>query len=168
MTFTVGEGWRGTAYGDLGFDLVQLGSGEPQVMSAVPYGGVVYSDVCSGGETMEIGAGAADLVAYVSSRPGITPRGVSTETTIGGLDGVQIDVDAGDPGCVSDPPDRLWLWDLDGVTDFHLNVGEAARIIALDADGGVVVFVVETFDPPTFDALIHMVQPTLDSIVFGG
>lgn len=166
MTFTVGDGWRGNEYEELGFDLIRAGDGVPQIMSAAPYGGVVYGDVCSGAETQEIGATAADFVAFLAERPGVAPRGPATEVTIGGRTGMQIDVDAADPGCVSDPPERLWLWDLAGQTDFHLNIGEAARIIALDGDAGVIVFVVETFDPPTFDALLEMTQPVLDSMTF--
>lgn len=167
MTFTVGDGWRGNEYAELGFDLVRIGDGVPQIVSAAPYSGVVYADVCSGAETQEIGSTAADFVAFLAERPGITPRGAAAEVTIGGRTGMQIDVDAGDPGCVSDPPERLWLWDLAGQTDFHLNVGEAARLIALDGDAGVIVFVIETFDPSTFDDLLEMTQPVLDSMTFG-
>jgi len=167
MTFTVGEGWRGTEYGDLGFDLVRADVDLPQVVSAAPYAGVVYADVCSGAETENVGATAADFVTFIADRPGITARGDATEVTIGDRTGLQIDVDAADPGCVSEPPDRLWLWDLAGQTDFHLNVGEAARLVALDGDDGVIVFVIETFDPAQFDALLELTQPVLDSIVFG-
>jgi hypothetical protein len=166
MTFTVGEGWIGTQYGDLGFDLVTGTEEALQIVSAAPYAGVVYTDVCTGMETEEIGATAADFVGHIMGRPGITPRGDATEVTVGGRTGLQLDVDAGDPGCVSDPPSRLWLWDLNGVTDFHLNVGEAARLVALDGDAGVIVLVIETFDPSTFDALLEMAQPVLDSMAF--
>ena len=167
MTFTVGEGWRGTEYGDLGFDLVRADVDLPQVVSAAPYAGVVYADVCSGAETEDVGATAADFVTFIADRPGITARGDATEVTIGDRTGLQIDVDAADPGCVSEPPDRLWLWDLAGQTDFHLNVGEAARLVALDGDDGVIVIVIETFDPAQFDALLELTQPVLDSLTFG-
>lgn len=167
LRFTVDEGWRGTQYGDLGFDVVRLGAGEPQLMSAVPYGGVVYSDVCSGAETEEVGATAADFIAFVAGRPGITARAEPIEVTVGGWSGQQVDVDVADPGCVSEPPERLWLWDVQGVTDFHLNIGEAARLLAVDGDAGVIVFVIETFDPATFDALLELTQPILDSMTAG-
>ncbi len=166
MTFTVGEGWGGTQYGELGFDLVRVDADVPHVISTAPYAGVVYADVCSGAETEEIGATAADFVAFIADRPGITSRGDAVEVTVGDRTGLQIDVDAADPGCVSEPPDRLWLWDLAGLTDFHLNVGEAARLIALDGDDGVIVFVIETFDPDQFDALLDLTQPVLDSMTF--
>lgn len=164
ITFTVGDGWLGQQYGDLGFELVREGGGAPQVLSTGPYDGVVYSDVCSGAETKEIGPTAADFLAFLGERPGITARGDATEVTIGGRTGLQIDVDVADPGCVSDPPERLWLWEMAGVTDFHLNVGEAARLVALDGEDGVVVVIIETFDPTTFDALLDAAQPVLDSM----
>jgi hypothetical protein len=135
-------------------------------MSAAPYGGVVYTDVCSGAETEEIGPTAADFAAFMADRPGIEVRGEATETTVGDRSGLQFDVDAVDPGCESEPPDRLWLWELAGVTDFHLNVGEAARLIALDHEDGVIVLVIESFDPSEFDALLEMAQPVLESMTF--
>jgi hypothetical protein len=68
---------------------------------------------------------------------------------------------------VSDPPGRLWLWELAGVTDFHLTDGEAARLIAVDGDEGVIVIIIETFDPTTFDSLVEAAQPVVDSLTFG-
>ena len=150
MTFTVGGGWRGTQYEDFGFELFRLESARQELLSAPPFAGVVYSEVCGGAETQEIGSSAADFIGHITGRPGITARGEPIAVTIGGRTGLQVDVDAAEPGCVSDPPERLWLWDIGGVTDFHLNIGEAARIIALDGEGGVIVFVIETFDPATF------------------
>lgn len=163
-TFTVGDGWVGTAYQEVGFDMFRVGD-PPEGLSAVPYAGVVYADVCSGEETQEIGATAADFVAFLADRPGIEARGEATEASIGGRSGLQIDVDAVDPGCESEPPERLWLWDIN-FTDFHLNVGEAARFVVLDDESGVIVLVIETFDPATFDSLLELTQPVLDSMTF--
>jgi hypothetical protein len=166
MTFTVpDEGWEGSQYGDTGFDLVRQDGSTLWVLSAAPYFGVVYSDVCSGAETEEIGTTAADFIGFVAERPGVTPRAEATEVTVGDLSGLQADVDVTDPGCESDPPERLWLWDLVD-TDFHLNVGEAARLIALDGDEGVIVFIIEDFDPATFDDLLEATQPVIDSMNF--
>lgn len=167
VTFSVDDGWRGTAYGDTGFDMLVIGDGPPQIVSAAPYDGVVYSDVCSGAETEEIGATSADFIGFLTGRSGITARGEATEVSVGGRSGLQVDVDVADPGCVSDPPERLWLWEIAGVTDFHLNIGEAARVIALDGEDGVIVLVVETFDPATFESLLERTQPVLDSMTIG-
>ena len=166
MTFTVDEGWSGTEYEDLGFDLVRTADGELQLLSAVPYSGVVYADVCSGAATQEIGVTAADFVAFIADRPGIAPKADATEVTVGERSGMQIDVDATEPGCESDPPERLWLWELEGVSDFHLNVGEAARLIALDGDAGVTVVVIEASDPGDFESLLDAAQPVLESMTF--
>ncbi|HEY7464220.1 MAG TPA: hypothetical protein VH987_07250 [Candidatus Limnocylindria bacterium] len=166
ITFTVDEGWAGSEYEDLGFELLMVDEGVPHAISAAPYAGVVYSDVCSGAETEEIGPKAADFAAFMADRPGIEMQGEPAEITVGARSGLQFDVDAVDPGCESDPPDRVWLWELGGVTDFHLSVGEAARLIALDDESGVIVLIIETFDPAQFDALLEKAQPIIDSMTF--
>lgn len=167
VEFTVDAGWVGTQYDDLGFELRRAGDGPPQLFSGAPYDGTVFSDVCSGDGTEEIDPTAAAFGEFIAARPGIEVIEGPAETTIGGRSAVQLEVNAVDPGCTSDPPERLWLWMLLEATDFHLNVGERARIIAVDAgEAGAVVFVVESFAAEDFDALIGAAEPVLATITF--
>lgn len=169
ISFTVADdGWVGTQYDDIGFDLRRAtDTGPPQLISGAPYDGTVFSDVCSGEQTEEIEPTAAAFLAFIAARPGIEVVAGPSETALGGRPALELELRAVDPGCTSEPPERLWLWMVGDLTDFHLNVGESARILAVDADGGgAIAFVVEAFSPADYEAPLPLAAPVLASIAF--
>lgn len=101
-------------------------------------------------------------MAHLAANPHLAAQ-EPVPVEIGGHAGLQVDVTASvGEDCISP---TTYLWALPVVTDFHLDDGEQARIIALDADGRTIVVVIEAYpDVGDYPALLESAMAVVESI----
>jgi hypothetical protein len=174
LTFTLDEGWMTAAItGSAGFVLTRHEPNSPY-LAITPFLGQVFPAACAkDGDDPEafmkgvtdIETTAASLVDHIASHPAIT-AGQPVPIKVAGYEGLQLDISAVkvDEACM---PPWAWLWALPEVGDYHLNDGEVARIIAFDADGQVMVAVMEAFPDADLEAFLPEAMAVLDSLEVG-
>jgi hypothetical protein len=131
-------------------------------------------DGCAGTPTTGAGHTAADLVAAIRARDGLTVT-APTSTTVSGYPAQAIDVSltagAGTTCDLEIQPAMAVLTTADGTEESTLRIDkdEKARVVAVDLPGGeVAVVVISSADGTTFDGLTAKAQPIVDSIRFAG
>ncbi len=131
-------------------------------------------DGCAGTQTAGAGHTAADLVAAIRARDGLTVTSPKA-TTVSGYPAQSIDVSlaagAGTKCTLELQPAMAILTTTDGSDESTLRIDkdEKARLIAVDLPSGeVAVVVISSADGTTFDGLTAKAQPIVDSIQFAG
>jgi hypothetical protein len=174
ITFSIGEGWVSDgAIEGAGFALVREEAGSPY-FAITPFPGQVFPQDClTDGQDPEaffeavtdIEVTAASFIDHIASHRAITAA-EPVPVELGGYSGLQLDITAVDVDDACMPP-WAWLWWLPAVGDYHLNEGEQARIVALDADGQVIVAVAEAFPDADFEAFLAESMGVLESLEVG-
>lgn len=168
VTFSVEEGWdlSGPPIEEVGFDLMYGDSG-PAAISVVAFDGIVFAEPCVTdgdveayfADTVTLDATPEAFMQRLAENPFLTTS-EPVSVTVGGADGLQVDLTSA-IGAECDPP-VTFLWELPLVSEFHLNDGESARVIALDVGGEVVVVFIEAFPgvdyPPFLEAAMSVVE----------
>ena len=114
---------------------------------------------------MSIESTAAAFIEHIASHPAIT-AGEPVPVEAAGHSGLQLDVSGVDVDDSCMPP-WAWLWSLPVVGDYHLSEGTLARVVALDADGQVIVVVLEGTPDGDFEAFVAQGADLLDSLEIG-
>ena len=131
-------------------------------------------DGCLGTQTVGAGHTAADLVAAIRARDGLTVAAPKA-TAVSGYPAQSINVSlaagAGTKCTLELQPAMAILTTTDGTEEWTLRIDkdERARVIAVDLPGGeVAVVVISSADGSTFDELTAKAGPIVDSIKFAG
>jgi hypothetical protein len=174
ISFSLDEGWvsDGATEG-AGIALIREEPGSPY-FAISPFPGQVFPEGCvtdsqdpeaffAGATDLEISAAA--FIDHVANHPAIT-AGAPVPVELGGYSGLQLDISGVDVDDSCMPP-WAWLWVLPVVGDYHLNEGEVARIVALDADGQVIVAVMEAFPEADYEAFLARSMGVLESLEIG-
>jgi hypothetical protein len=161
VEFDIAGEWEGAAdIPEVGFWLAPAGIDGGLTMTHFP--GEVFTDPCSPEGSEAIDRSAEAFIGWLAAHPELDAA-EPVEATLAGRPAIQLDVSTvvGEE-CPENP--RLWLWVLPTVGDFHLNEGEAARVIAADIGETTLVAVLETFDPDQQQALLDAAAPVLESM----
>lgn len=162
ITFALaGDGWSGQEFlpGD-GFALFNDAVGGTHGISVVAYSGEVFSEVCSPDATEMIGATADDFMRFLATVEGVQ-RGAPLNLQIGGQPTTGMDLTTESPCNDTNFGDRMWLWVFPTSGDFHFNDAEQVRVYAVDAPGGTVVIVIESFVDADHDLLVQMAEEVI-------
>ncbi|MGZ3588455.1 MAG: hypothetical protein ACXVAE_05250 [Candidatus Limnocylindrales bacterium] len=151
LAFELGSGWLNDVYSSRAMQILH---GEKSGVSFISG----QLDPVEG----SLGTTAADFVAYLRGRSGLT-AGAPMPVTIDGQAGVALDVTIGPKATVlfdrpiaGGPPDR-----------FLVSPTEQARFIALDVRDERVLIVIEALAPDELTAFLHdQAEPLLDSLRF--
>jgi hypothetical protein len=171
VTYTVPDGWERTA-DQAGFHQIRpFGSNAASVNVFSRPAPAVQDGACTAAPDTSIGTTAAELVTWISERPGLV---VSTPAmiTIGDLSGQMIDVGVKDGWNQSCPfANGLPTVPLfnGGSAGYHWVVygEERMRLYLLDLPGGGTVGVgVDSIDPSLMDGLISQATPIVKSLQF--
>jgi hypothetical protein len=152
--------WRGLEdLPDVGFALLRE-FGTLASLSVVAFDGEVFSDPCDpAAEPTTIDDGAAAFVDWLASVPGVEAQ-APTETTVGGMPAVVMDLTTALPAECDEPP-WIFLWVLPTVGDFHFGDAETVRVWAVDTEGGTVALVAEANEGVDTDAFLSAVDDIL-------
>jgi hypothetical protein len=174
LTFAVGDGWiNDGAIEGAGFALIREEPGSPY-FAISPFPGQVFPEGCvTDGQPPEaffegatdIEVTAASFIDHIAGHAAITAS-EPVPVELGGYSGLQLDISSVDVEDACMPP-WAWLWVLPVVGDYHLNDGEEARIVALDADDQVIVAIVEAFPDADYEAFLAESMDVLDSLEVG-
>jgi hypothetical protein len=174
LTFELGDGWvNDGAIEGAGFAIVRDEPGSPY-FAISPFPGQVFPEGCvADGQDPEaffeavtdIDTTAASFIDHIASHAAITAA-EPVPVELAGFSGLQLDVSAVDVDDTCMPP-WAWLWLLPVVGDYHLNEGETARILALDAGGQVVVAIAEAFPDADDEAFLAEAMSVLESLQIG-
>lgn len=148
---------------EVGFDLARPDGSQPEFISVVAFDGAVFGSACpDDAEEVEGEATARALADHLASVPSLTVVAGPEPIDVGGIEGLQLDVEVDAPDSCEIPVNFLWV--LPEVGDFHLNEGEEARIVALDAGEDVVVIVIESFPEGDHEALLADAEAILGTM----
>jgi hypothetical protein len=174
VTFDLGEGWiTDGPIEDAGLALIRDEPGAPYLYLG-HFPGLVFPEGCategpeateSVADTIAIEPTAAAFIEHIASHADITAD-EAVPVEVGGYSGLQLDVTGVDVDDSCMPP-WAWLWVLPVVGDYHLSDGSLARIVALDADGQVVVVVFEAIPGGDFEAFLAQGAGILESMEIG-
>jgi hypothetical protein len=176
ITYTVPDGW--TNFEDLPGNvlLFQQEDSQDGVVGGSYLG--IYSNVraaaidCAEAAQEAIGATPAELVAWYQSVPGLAVS-EPTPVSVGGLDGLQIDlslVPRGDT-CSYGPYSGLPLIIGDGVSELHHVVLDeiGVRLVMLEwGKGNLTLEITNVTEQHSAEEFRSQVQPIVDSLVFDG
>ena len=148
-------GWSGQAdIEGAGFALLLDDITGAHGVSVAAFGGEIFTDACDPSQTSTIGTAAADFVEFLRARDGVV-AGEPVQLQVGGRPALQVDLTTELPPDCAEGPQRIWLWVLPVVGDFHFNDAETARVIAVDAGSTTVVIVIEAFPDADYDHLLE-------------
>jgi hypothetical protein len=159
------HGWFGLADTDgEGFGLY-LGDLEiAHGISVVAYAGEYFTDACDpNAGTTSGGATAADFIAMISAREGVTAT-EPTEVTIGGQPGLQVDFTTALPEGCGDQPPWIWLWPLPVHGDFHFDDQERGQLTSIDAGSATVNVIVEAWPDVGDEDWEHLIEHAAEVI----
>jgi len=157
------DSWQGLEdLPDVGFALLRefdtLAS-----LSVVAFDGEVFSDPCDPSAPSEaIDDSAAAFMDWLATVPGVEAN-EATETTVGGLPALTMDLTTQLPPECTEPP-WIFLWVLPTVGDFHFSDAETVRVWAVDAPGGTLALVAEADQGADTDAFFAAVAEILASM----
>jgi hypothetical protein len=166
IEFTLDEhDWSGLAdIQDVGFGLFLADVGT-HAISVVKFAGEIFTDACSPDATSTIGTTPAEFMAFLAARHGVTVS-APVEVQVGGRPALQVDLTTEvDAACMAADNERIWLWVLPLVGDFHFNDAEMARVIAVDGGSATVVIVIEAVPEADYDHLLEHATEVIDSMV---
>lgn len=173
-TFTVPDGWAVPEFGPLDFALTPTDAADGDSIR-VFYDMRIASKDATCPETQEpgIGATAADIVGDIVANPGIDAS-APQPITIGGLEGLTVElalVDGWTATCPFDPTTPTVAYIVDTVPTegpfWGVGPGNRQRLIVLDRPTlSNVVFLIESADGSTFDALVEAAMPVLQTFSF--
>jgi hypothetical protein len=164
VRFGVGPGWSAyVAPGGAGFQLVRE-SADLEGFSANLYDGEVFSNPCSGTDVETIGPGPEDFVDFLAARDGVSVRAAATNVPVGNDTAIQLDVEVVATEACPESPNFLIRSGPNG-GDFHLSVGELARVLALGAGDRSIVLVFESSSQAGYDELLQLSGPILQSMM---
>jgi hypothetical protein len=157
--------WSGLAdIQDVGFALILADVGGNHAISVAKFAGEIFTDACSPDATSTIGATPAEFMAFLAARHGVTAS-APVEVQVGGQAALQVDLTTEvDAACMAADNERIWLWVLPVVGDFHFNDGETARVIAVDGGSATVIIVIEAFPDADYDHLLDHATEVIDSM----
>ena len=178
LTLTVGEGWSigGEATEGVGVDLVPEpfsydGPETYGMLGITRSDGTVFEGYClpTGGDmeafhaaTKALEPTAQALADHLMADPYLeTSEPVAIE--IGGYSGLQLDATAEVSADCEIP--RTFLWAIPVFDNWMLGDGQQARYHLIDANGEVVVFVLEVGPDGDLEELATLAQPVLDSVL---
>jgi len=162
VEFEVGEDWSGG--GDLageGFFLLDRSQRAPAAMTVTVFPGEVFSDPCSVGPTEPVGAGAADAAEWVTSLD-FLDADASASVMVGGREAVQVDVTVTIGDACADPV--VYLWPLPVSQEFHLNEGEQARFIFVDAGTRTLAYSIAAFPDADWSGFLNRATAVLETM----
>jgi len=120
-----------------------------------------------------VGTSAADLVAWIRARPGLT-TGEATAVSLGGFAGLQVDAaiktgwTASCPFANGTPTVPLFVGATDGTFRWVMAGSERLRLIVLDVPGkGTIVVDIDAFDGTLMDGFLPVATPIVQGIKFG-
>ena len=166
ITFTLDEhDWSGLAdIQGVGFGLFLADVGT-HAISVAKFAGEIFTDACSPDATSTMGTTPAEFMAFLASRHGVTAS-APVEVQVGGRPALQVDLTTEvDAACMAADNERIWLWVLPVVGDFHFNDAETARVIAVDGGSATVIIVIEAFPDADYDHLLEHATEVIDSMV---
>ncbi len=175
LSYTVPDGW--TNMEDLPGNF-WLYLQVDEAAQSTPRGGSflgIYSNVhaaaidCREAWQNGIGTAPAELVSWYQSVPGLTVSD-PVEVSVGGLDGLQIDLGLQEGVCVIDDVRGTPLIMGDGVSEFHHGIGEGmdVRLVFLEweDDGNITLEITNVHEQHTAAEFRAQLQPIVDSLVF--
>jgi hypothetical protein len=166
VRFSVDEGWvSAEEIPDAGIQLSRSDAEGPNAVSIVPFTGDVFAKACnSRDDTDTVGATARDFAVWLASREDVE-AGEPLEVEVGGRPAMQVDLTTSLPTACTDPP-WIWLWVVPVVNDFHFEDREKARVTAVDAPGGTIVFVAEAFPDVDYESFLAEATTLMESVEF--
>jgi hypothetical protein len=121
----------------------------------------------------DVGTAAADLVAWIRARPGLT-TGEATPISLGGYAGLQVDAairegwTASCPFANGAPTVPLFVGPTDGSFRWVMAGTERLRLIVLDVPAsGTIVVDIDAFDGTLMDGFLPVATPIAQGIKFG-
>lgn len=125
---------------------------------------------CEGRHAAGIGASAAQVVASLSSDPGLTTTSAGT-INLGNRTGKALDIEVasgwtGTCGWSQGEPAVLLLMATDQGPGFGVGGTEKARLIVVDVDTKVVSIIISSGDGSTQDSVVARAMPIVESIEF--
>ena len=176
ISFDLGEGWSNAGpIDEAGLALVRDEPGGPYLYIG-HFPGEVFPPGCGSmddeaqadaffDDVTTIEPTAAAFMEHLAAMPELTVS-AAVPVEAAGFEGLQLDVSGVDVDDDCMPP-WAWLWVLPVVGDYHLSDGAVARIVALDADGQVVVVVMEATPEADFEAFLAQGAGILESMEIG-
>jgi hypothetical protein len=177
-TFTLPAGWSVPLVGHLDFALAPVGAGPDDAIRVLYDMRISRKDVvCSEQPEPGIEGTAEAMIGDLVARPGLVAS-EPVPVTIGGLDGLQVDLAMAadhtadcpfDPGVPSIP---LIVDTVPSIGPFFGigGPGERIRLIVLDRTDGQngenVVLLIDAVDPAAFDALVAEAMPVIETFHF--
>ena len=173
-TFTVPDGWAAPEVWNLDFALAPVDAASGDWIRVFYDMRVASKDpACPEQQEPGIGATAADIVGDIAANPGIDAT-APQPITIGGLEGLTVDLRLADGWtaiCPIDPttPSVAYIVDTIPTEGPFWGIGgdNRQRLIILDRPTlNNVVFLIESADGSTFDALVEAAMPVLQTFSF--
>lgn len=170
VTFTVPDGWVITADGAAYFAVQPAGNDAIGMHLFSGPRAALQDAACTKGPEPGVGATSADLVAWITTRPGFAV-GSPLLASVGGLHGVSIDVALRDTWTQSCPfasgLPAVPLFDSPGIDRWVVAGSERLRLIILDTpSGGTVVVDLDAFDGGQFEDLLGRASGIVRSLKF--
>lgn len=165
IEFTLDEhDWSGLEdIQNVGFGLFLADVGT-HAISVAKFAGEIFTDACSPDATSTIGTTPAEFMSFLAARHGVTAS-APVEAQVGGRPALQVDLTTEvDAACMAADNQRIWLWVLPVVGDFHFNDAETARVIAVDAGNATVIIVIEAFPDADYDHLLEHATEVIESM----
>lgn len=162
LHFEVGDGWSADRLPvGAGFQLLRNGA-DLDGFSASEFDGTIFPDPCSGSDTDLIGATPQDFIDFLAARDGITVVAPPAAVVMGSETAQQVDIAVVPAAGCPESPNFLLRTPQGG--DFHLQVGEQARVVVIGAGEHSIVVVFESSSQAGFDALMQLAMPILASM----
>jgi hypothetical protein len=152
------DGWSGQEAAGQYLQLERQMGDAQGVLSVSLFDGLVAPDPCQPVADGQVDKTAAAVTEWLTGLAALSTS--TTPVTLAGLPATQVDVTVIGSRCPASP--YLSLWD-----GFRLFPSEAAKVIALDHDGQVLIVAAETIQSTDIADFMDVAGPVLDSLTIG-